>query len=582
MELVMTYNVMIGAVQTASVVTAVGLTVGTLVLVIATIPRFRDRLGGRIVLFSLVTSLIWVGETWWLNGSQPQTSTALAMKQIAGGDSASADLRVFDAGKDAVPTSAGVATFLMALLCFGKYFRNLPAVAKRFREVIAARRIASLIIVLVLLFVVSSTGRATIADASARAYAFSLNSSTIMTDASSSRKSYEWMFNFSCLLAFLLVMMVAYSGVRWIVRKVNPRFRKITKIGVLVLFVGSMTGCMKPYDRPEYIEIDTSETGFLIPLEGDGTQQARFQSEDYLKQRKIATKRVQILHRWSQEGRLPTDGKWIPMVRLVKVNRSPVTREWVTEDSTVSGQKHSRNDKAIWIESADSVGFSMGFTCTAFISEDDAAKFLYWYPSGSLADLMDHEVRGRIQQVAAEVAAKYPLDALRTRKQEIADAVKADVTTFFSTRGVSITTVGMFGGMTYENPEIQRSIDQTFIAQQLKTVSLAKFEAQQKENERIELEANGLAEKARREASGLSDAKKTAAAGEAEAIREVSKALAEAQQNPLVYEFKVLELEKARVERWDGKYPVYYMGTGTGSPSLMLQVPTPGALSKAQ
>ena len=74
-----------------------------------------------------------------------------------------------------------------------------------------------------------------------------------------------------------------------------------------------------------------------------------------------------------------------------------------------------------------------------------------------------------------EVAAKYPLDSLRTRKQEIADAVKQDITTFFNTRGVTITTVGMFGGMTYENPEIQKSIDQTFIAQQLKTVSLAKF-----------------------------------------------------------------------------------------------------------
>ena len=133
--------------------------------------------------------------------------------------------------------------------------------------------------------------------------------------------------------------------------------------------------------------------------------------------------------------------------------------------------------------------------------------------------------------------------------------------------------------MTYENPEIQKSIDQTFIAQQLKTVSLAKFEAQQKENERIELEANGLAERARREAAGLADAKKTAAAGEAQAIREVSRALAEAQQNPLLYQFKVLELEKARVEKWDGKYPVYFMGTGTSNPSLLLQVPSPGLAS---
>ena len=51
--------------------------------------------------------------------------------------------------------------------------------------------------------------------------------------------------------------------------------------------------------------------------------------------------------------------------------------------------------------------------------------------------------------MSAEVAAKYPLDALRLRKQEISDAVRQDLTTFFATRGLTITTVGMFGGMTY-------------------------------------------------------------------------------------------------------------------------------------
>ena len=249
------------------------------------------------------------------------------------------------------------------------------------------------------------------------------------------------------------------------------------------------SGCIRAYDRPEYVEIDTSETGFLIPLEGDSTEQVKFQSEDYLKQHKVAAKRVQITHRWSQEGRWPADGRWIGTVRLIKVNRSPVTREWVTTQTTVSAASIGRMDKAIWIESADSVGFSMGFTCTAFIPEEDASKFLYWYPSGSLADVMDKEVRARVQQAAAEVAARYPLDSLRSRKQEISDAVKQTVTNFFAARGVTITTVGMFGGMTYENPEIQKSIDQTFIAQQLKVVNEAKFEAQKKENERMELEA---------------------------------------------------------------------------------------------
>jgi hypothetical protein len=345
---------------------------------------------------------------------------------------------------------------------------------------------------------------------------------------------------------------------------------------------GLLGGCVRSYDRPEYVEIDTSETGFLIPLEGDSNEQVKFQSEDYLKARKVATKRVQITHRWSQEGRLPNSGRWIPTVRLVKVNRSPVTREWVTTQTTVSGGGMQRSDKAIWIESADSVGFSMGFTCTAFIPEEEASRFLYWYPSGSLTDVMDREVRARVQQAAAEVAAKYPLDNLRARKQEIADAVKQAVTNFFATRGVTVTTVGMFGGMTYENPEIQKSIDGTFIAQQLKVVAEAKFEAQKKENERLELEAEGVAEKARREALGLADARKTSAGAEAEAIRVINSAAAEAQQNPLLLQLKSLEVEKARIEKWDGRFPQMWLGASAASPNLLFQVPTPPAAASLQ
>src|SRR6185369_13114946 len=145
-------------------------------------------------------------------------------------------------------------------------------------------------------------------------------------------------------------------------------------------------------------------------------------------------------------------------------------------------------------------------------------------------------------------------------------------------RGVIITTVGMFGGMTYENPQIQKSIDETFVAQQLKVVSEAKLQAQQKENDRLVLEANGIAEKARREAQGQADARKTAAAGEAEAIRSINQAALEAQQNPLLLQLKTLEVEKNRIEKWDGRYPqMWWGGSGSGvpSPNILFQVPMP-------
>src|SRR5439155_11275480 len=126
---------------------------------------------------------------------------------------------------------------------------------------------------------------------------------------------------------------------------------------------------------------------------------------------------------------------------------------------------------------------------------------------------------------------------------------------------------------TYENGEIQKSIDNTVIAQQLKVVNQAKFEAQQRDNDRVELEANAVAERARRIAAGEADAKKIAALAEAQSIREVNKALAEARQNPLLYQLRSLEVERARVEHWNGQYPTYLLQTGSTPPNLMLQMP---------
>ncbi|HEY1583144.1 MAG TPA: SPFH domain-containing protein, partial [Chthoniobacterales bacterium] len=369
--------------------------------------------------------------------------------------------------------------------------------------------------------------------------------------------------------ALVVLILVAF---RFLWMRRHSIIRRWPKWTLLILAAAAcgLGGCVRPYDTPEYAEIDTSETGFLIPLEGDSGSQAKFQSEQYLRDLKIAAKRVQITHRWSQEGRLYGSGHWIPVVRLIKVNRSPVTREWTAENNSGTAQKN----EAIWIESADSVGFSMGFTCTAFIAEEDAAKFLYWYPSGSLEHVMDSEVRGRIQQMSAEVAAKYPLDSLRERKQEISDAVKKDVTGFFTTRGVTVTTLGMFGGMTYENGEIQKAIDNTIIAQQLKVVNEARFDAQRRENDRVELEANATAERARRIAAGEADVKKIAAAAEAQAIRAVNQALAEAKENPMLIQLRSLEVERARIQQWNGQYPSYYVGTTGGSaPALLLPAP---------
>lgn len=323
-------------------------------------------------------------------------------------------------------------------------------------------------------------------------------------------------------------------------------------------------GC-KPYDVPEFQTIETSETGFLIPLEGEVGKQKKMNSKEEAEKSRVATKRVQIPHKWVQTGRAPFSGEWVSTVRLVKVDRSPESREWTADASTGTNAR----DETIHVESADSVDIGVGFSCTARIEEDDASNFLYNYSGRSLADIIDNQVRLKIQEVTADECAKYNLDELRTKKNSIMEEVRKVVIPFFQETGITITSLGMSSGLKLD-PKIQAAIDKTVEDQQLKVSALAEKEAQTIKNETIKLEAEGKAE-----------AVKIQAGAEAEAIKLVADAKAyeieKASQNQEAYlSLKNLEVEMERLNRWDGKYPIYFMGMGNGkdAPSLLIQPPT--------
>ncbi len=349
-----------------------------------------------------------------------------------------------------------------------------------------------------------------------------------------------------------------------------------------------------PYDVPEFQEIDTSDSAFLIPLEGDTTKQQMFPSVDFLNEQKVAAKRVQIPHRWQPTGFLPRDGQYVATVRLVKVDRKPVTREWTRNSHTGTSTK----DEAVQAESKDSINFSMGVTCTANIPEEMAATFLYTYPSKSLADILDSEIRARVQQVLAEEAAGHPFGELLGKKVEMIAAVRTDVVPFFEKRGIKITTIGMLGGIQFENPEIQKVIDDSIKAQQLKTVAEAKREAQEVENKRLKMEATALTEVEALKAESAAKLKKqlALAESEAEAIKAESQAksrlrIAETDAEALkklaearVYEaekaaesgvgdvlvkLRQIELESARWKQWDGKIPAMPWWPGMSQASVL-------------
>lgn len=253
---------------------------------------------------------------------------------------------------------------------------------------------------------------------------------------------------------------------------------------VLIATTLTFTGCVRPYDTPEFVTIEPSQTAFLIPLVGDTEQQASFESEELLSNAKVAMKEVQIPHRWVQTGRWDWVGEWRPTAKLIVVERKPETREWCSTD----GVGTSAQNQAIYAESAESIGFSVGMNCSAQIdSEKDAVRFLYSYNNKTLADIMDSEIRARVESNFVEQCAKRTLNEILVEKEEIMAAVRADVEAYFSAKGITITVLGMKDGLEYDDPQIQTSINEKFSSEQ-------KLVTQENENKRILSEAQAIAE----------------------------------------------------------------------------------------
>ena len=297
----------------------------------------------------------------------------------------------------------------------------------------------------------------------------------------------------------------------------------ITLLLVIVMACTLFTGCRKPYDTPEFVTIEASQTAFLIPLVGDSTTQSAFESEELLTEAKVATKEIQIPHRWVQTGRKHWMGDWKPSATLIVVERKPVSRSWESGDSTAASA-----NKAIFGETADQIGIYVGMNCTAMIEEKDAAKFLYRYNNTPLETVIDTDIKKLVEDRFNIETAKYTSTELGAKKGEIMEAVKEYVVPYFEDYGITITVLGMKEGVSYENDEIQKAIDAKFASEQELVIQQNKNDA-------------------------------NIAKAEAEAQAMIMLAEAEAKANDLLSQSMTPALlEKMYYEKWNGELPYIY------------------------
>lgn len=338
------------------------------------------------------------------------------------------------------------------------------------------------------------------------------------------------------------------------------KFKNIKKICLLVfmlvLVCMCFVGCRKPYDVPEFVTIEPSQTAFLVPLVGDSNNQASFESEELLLQAKVATKEIQIPHRWVQTGRLNWQGEYRASATLIIVERRPVSRSWESGDSAAES-----SNRAIFGETSDGIGIYVGMNCSAQIDEADAARFLYRYNNTPLSTIIDTDIKKMVEDEFNMATSQFTSTDLLNHKTEIMDAVKKNVTEYFKDYGITITVLGLKEGISYENPEIQQAIDAKYASEQELVIQQNKNEANLAKAE-AEAQAAVIAAEAAAEAKlKEAQAQIEIAKAEAEAIRIAAEAEAEA--NKKIAESLTDEvLQKLYYEKWNGKLPTIVGGNG--------------------
>lgn len=282
--------------------------------------------------------------------------------------------------------------------------------------------------------------------------------------------------------------------------------------------------------------VGPNETAFVIPLEGDTTAQAKFESVEFLNKHKVVSKRVELPVRERSVGRMWWEYEWIPTVRVVKVDRSLVTREWTT---TV------QDGHPIAVVSLDSINFKVGMNLTAFILEEDAAKYLYYHTTKPLAEVVDRNVRGYLQD---KLSAEFGTRKLEDCKKERSAVIKQveDITIkHFKEYGITISNIGSAGGFDYDDERIQKAINDTANAEMDIEVAKKEKAAQDERNKQ-------LVAKATAEADAAAEFAKSAGAQTAKVRLEIERMNAEARL------------------KWDGKYPEKTLVLPQGAGNVLL------------
>lgn len=239
-------------------------------------------------------------------------------------------------------------------------------------------------------------------------------------------------------------------------------------------------------DWAEVFNVLPNHSAFIIPAVGDTKEsQKQFESESFLAEKKVGSKRIQIPHvKLINSGTLAD--YWVPSAILILLDRTPYVVMW---------DKAGAQDQQMCVESQDSIEICFDVSIGANVTEEDAAKYLYWFgteavtggsedeknfPSKlngkSLSTVMDTRVFSRIHAAYFVEFSKYAFVDLLTHKDEILLTVEKNMIAEYKKMGITIEYVGIASQFRFDKV-LQGAITNMMAAKYNSMAALSKLEA---------------------------------------------------------------------------------------------------------
>jgi len=238
------------------------------------------------------------------------------------------------------------------------------------------------------------------------------------------------------------------------------------------------------YDKTDFTEAYTilpNESGFWIPDVGaNKDSQAQFESEAYLNSNRVALKRFIVPH-----AKLQGSGSfydfYVPAGRLIIVDRTPFSREWV--DAADRGT--SRRREGFPCQSREGINIAVGVSIGASVTEANAAKYLYRfgvvppvgdrtdpriifnsvYYSRKLAEVMDDVGRKKVQTLVCDEITARSFDKANEEAVQVMTAVKQKAAAYFAEVGITLDFIGYADTFTFDH-EVQEAVNRRYVASQ--------------------------------------------------------------------------------------------------------------------